>query len=540
MIVEDEMLVRLGLKNSIDWGKYDMTIIADTSNGQEAWEVYEKEKPELIITDLKMPVMDGIELIKKIREKDENTKIIILSCLEDFEIARQAMSLGVTDYIPKLTMSRTDIEAVVAKVHEGLKKQSARSLSNIDVEIITNDLKEKFLKDCLFGCTSTDKVMETEIYSLNLNLHPKRLVVCVLDIDQYSTIKLKFNNERGKWISTIIMDTIVKVIEGSKKGEVIKDNDSRYIIIMSYFNNLDDKVVFEEIKALMQHIRKLLKNYIDIKISIGVSHIKDGYTNLKSSYNEAQKVSLFKICNGLDKTFFWNDEKDKKCQSDIIHKIQEMEQSLLSNSFLSKTQRDNYKQRLTTILKNGFNTVEDVYRIFYQLMYWNSVELSNSSAEVSRLLLTYQDKIIECETIEELLGVYQLYLDMLKQIYDNKRLISREVVEAVKYIQKNYETNPTLQQVADYVGLSPNYLSSLFKKELEQSFIEFMINIKIQKARNLLVDSNLKLYEIAEKVGFSDEAYFSRTFKKYTGRNPNSFRKAYIYEFSEESQNEDS
>lgn len=540
MIVEDEMLVRLGLKNSIDWGKYDMTIIADTSNGQEAWEVYEKEKPELIITDLKMPVLDGIELIKKIREKDENTKIIILSCLEDFEIARQAMSLGVTDYIPKLTMSRTDIEAVVAKVHEGLKKQSARSLSNVDVEIITNDLKEKFLKDCLFGCTSTDRVMETEIYSLNLNLHPQRLVVCVLDIDQYSTIRLKFNNERGKWISTIIMDTIVKVIEGSKKGEVLKDNDSRYIIIMSYFNNLDDKVVFEEIKVLMQHIRKLLKNYIDINISIGVSFIKDGYTNLKSSYNEAQKVSLFKICNGLDKTFFWNDEKDKKCQSDIINKIQEMEQFLLSNSFLSKTQRDIYKQRLTTLLKNGFNTVEDVFRIFYQLMYWNSVELSNSSTEVSRLLLTYQDKIIECETIEELLGVYQLYLDMLKQIYDNKRLISREVVEAAKYIQKNYETNPTLQQVADYVGLSPNYLSSLFKKELEQSFIEFMINIKIQKARNLLVDSNLKLYEIAEKVGFSDEAYFSRTFKKYTGRNPNSFRKAYIYEFSEESQNEDS
>ena len=102
VIVEDEMLVRMGLKNSIQWDKFNMCVIADVANGKLAWEICQKEMPDLIITDIKMPVMDGMELIQKIREKDSEVAILILSCLEEFDLLRKAMSFGVVDYILKI------------------------------------------------------------------------------------------------------------------------------------------------------------------------------------------------------------------------------------------------------------------------------------------------------------------------------------------------------------------------------------------------------------------------------------------------------
>lgn len=111
MIVEDEMLVRVGLRSSVDWSKYGMEVAADLPDGQAAWDYYLKEKPDIVITDIRMPRMDGMELIGKIREADKETRIVVLSCLEEFDLARRAMSLGVSHYILKLTMTEAEIGA---------------------------------------------------------------------------------------------------------------------------------------------------------------------------------------------------------------------------------------------------------------------------------------------------------------------------------------------------------------------------------------------------------------------------------------------
>ena len=126
LIAEDEMLVRIGLKNSIDWEKLNMRVIADVANGQDAMEVYEREKPDLIITDIKMPVMDGMELISKIREKDTKTKIVILTCYEEFDTVHKAINLGVSGYILKLKMTPSEMEAVLKKVQEELSLEDGK------------------------------------------------------------------------------------------------------------------------------------------------------------------------------------------------------------------------------------------------------------------------------------------------------------------------------------------------------------------------------------------------------------------------------
>ena len=119
LIAEDEVFVRLGLKMSVEWEKMDMRVIADAANGQQAWDIYEKEHPDIILTDIRMPVMDGMELIRRIRERDRETRIVILSCLEEFQLVREAISMGVSDYILKLTMTPEDGAGVHTRKPEG-------------------------------------------------------------------------------------------------------------------------------------------------------------------------------------------------------------------------------------------------------------------------------------------------------------------------------------------------------------------------------------------------------------------------------------
>lgn len=115
LIAEDEVFVRLGIKMSVEWEKMGMQVIADAANGQQAWDIYEKEHPDIILTDIKMPVMDGMALIRRIRERDKETRIVILSCLEEFQLVREAISMGVSDYILKLTMTPEDMEKILQK-----------------------------------------------------------------------------------------------------------------------------------------------------------------------------------------------------------------------------------------------------------------------------------------------------------------------------------------------------------------------------------------------------------------------------------------
>ena len=138
LIVEDEMLVRMGIKCSIDWAKLNMCVVADVANGQAAWEVYEKERPDIILTDIKMPVMNGIELIEKIRKVDTKTKFVILSCLEEFQFVRKALSLGVSEYILKLAMSQEEMESVLGRIQNELARENEYKTNSHKVCSIAN------------------------------------------------------------------------------------------------------------------------------------------------------------------------------------------------------------------------------------------------------------------------------------------------------------------------------------------------------------------------------------------------------------------
>jgi Response regulator containing CheY-like receiver domain and AraC-type DNA-binding domain len=522
LIADDEILVRLALKNSIDWDKYDMMVIADANNGQAAWEVYEREKPDLVITDIKMPVMDGMEFIRRIRERGSKTVIIILSCLEDFELLRQALSLDISGYILKLTMSDDEIDKVLLKARDEMEKNISRK-SEAVVKLDNNVLKEEVFKRFLFYGDFQESEFEKHVNELKLFIKPHNLLVCLMEIDHFSQMKEKFNDKRGQMISLSIFNIINEVLKNYQRVEVIHDVNQRYIIFFSFHDINSEQRIHEELYSILGHIRKALKSYFNSTVSFGISSLKDGYASLGDLYTESENALKQKFHRGLEKYLTLREQVINKPADSVRAIFAEIQNYM---EMLNEAVRKGIIERAEMLLSSYCLPEESIKNMLFEWMHWLCISLNVNSGNMDELLISYHKQVQSAETLEEACEAYKRYIYNMIDIINKKNSLSREVVEAVQFIHAHYPAEIDLQQVADYTKLSPNYLSSLLKKETGLSFIEYLNQVRIENAKKLLLNTSMKSYEIAEKVGFASDSYFSRAFKKMTNMGPYEFRRS--------------
>ncbi len=530
LIAEDEILVRLGIKNSIDWDGLGLHIIADVDNGQEALQIFEKENPEIVITDIKMPVMDGMELIKRIRAVNRDTKIVILSCVEDFEMARNAITYGVSEYISKVSMSSEDIEKVAVKLLEEVRKSDI-SLNKADEGSFNKEQEnqrsvEKELRSIILSNELYQKDIKARLEELNSCLNDKGLGIVIFEAGNYDTFvdKMHFN------IST---DMIKSKFTPFFDGEIITDDSKRLIAVVNFLDVKNEENGYERIIEFADDIKSLLNDYFGISVSVGISSRKDGFHNLKSLYSEAGEALKMKFCFGQNRTFIWKEDIKAQYKINVLKKLNERRSMLLNEEFIQPQRISLYGEKLQKLIEKALDSDVAFLKMFFQVMYWHSIELAYSGMDISDLLLEEQNKLIECESLDEFFEIFEEYLKNLREFKIKNNFTRKEIIDATTYMKKNCHKNLTLQEVSEHIGISPNYLSSLFKKQLKEGFVEYLTKLRIQKAKDLLFETNLKLYEIAIETGFSDEAYFSRTFKKYTGKSPIYFRRQYMLNISE-------
>ncbi|MEA4890137.1 MAG: response regulator [Clostridiaceae bacterium] len=522
LIAEDEMLVRLGLKNSINWEKFGMHVLADAQDGQSAWEIYEKNRPDILITDIRMPIMDGMELIRKIRENDKATKILILTCVEQFDLVRQAMSLGVSDYILKLTMTTADIESVLLKVQSELD-QSGHEMGETAKGAEKDALNERILKGYIFYNLFCETEFQNYIKLQHLQLRQDNLLVCVMEIDNYEKMKTRFQDNKGDIVKISLLNVLNEILESSGTGVAFHDSDEYYVILI----NLDGPTEKPNLSPLLitvtDTIRNLLSIYFDASVTFGISNPGNQFASLKALYEQAINALRHKFYQGYGRLYT---DDAPLLENAFQEKLLALQNQSELAVMLSEKENQAYNQRIDEFAKT-LKTKEQIKEFFIQLL--QGIAFQINSAQFANLSDAVTDSIHQIagqETLDGCIGSFREFIISVHAALIKKQTFSREITEALRYIRNHYEKNITLNQVARQVNLSAGYFSNLFKKEVQENFVGYLNNLRIEQAKNLLQSTNLKAYEVAEKVGFTETTYFCKVFKKTTGMSPNEFRKS--------------
>jgi len=514
LLAEDEILVRLGLKNSIDWHRHGMQVIVDVPNGEEAWIAYEKLRPEVVITDLKMPIMGGLELLAKIRSANPQAKLLILTCLEEFELAKQAMSLGVSGYIVKHSMTPEEMESVLAKLRNELDaafpESSPKAIAAYaDIAVI----KENLIKDYLFLSKYTDEEFGRRAREVELNLGPRNVTVCSMEIDSFERLRERFKDDNGQLVRLSLMNVLNEVIKVYGRCEAIHDLDNRYAILYSHPEASGEKEAEETLFRMTSHLRRVMTTYFNVPVTFGLSG--------RRQYRESLEALERSFAEGTGRDYAWG------TSGALPPEKRERLLSLADMwSSASEGYRSGFAGKIDEFLERGlYRARPEALKAFMQWLHAPVLTLRLAGEEMTALCSAYAQRLTEARTLDEMIVHLEAYAGDTIDLLAARQRTSGPITRALRYIESRYAEELSLQQVADSVSMNANYFSTLFKKETNQNFVDYLLQYRVERARELFLNTSLKSYEIGERVGFVNTSHFSRAFKKVCGMSPREYRK---------------
>lgn len=511
LIVEDEILVSAGLKNMIHWSDMDMEIVGEARNGQQGLELYEQKKPDIILTDIKMPILDGLEMIRRIREKDLDTKIIVLSCYEEFDLVRQAFRLGISDYIAKLQMLPDEMEQVIRKVWKdlngGVKKSEKETGS--EQTSLTKDMIREQAADRIMGESDPEEVFSDLLREFQL---PEQgTAVCIMELISTKTEKNTLDDNARR----VVWEVTQELLAENRVGELLREREGCYLILLDSGKNAEET---------LYRIHNSMRTYVNHKAVFGVGCPRK---ELHASYQEAW--------NALREAIFfdrWLVDAGKK------DTLQEYNKILLDaglRSGVSEEHRDQMQRVISKIRCMKIITRERMQDILIREIHLASFEYEYGKQEqVAQSALKAVEALKHEVSLKQMLRIMDEYFSKLYPPRTKGKTAGREVRALISYVKAHYEEpDLSLTRAAKAVELNKDYLSSLFKKEMGIGFSDYVNMLRIRKAKELLLETHMKNYEIADRVGFQDESYFSRIFKKSTGMRPSEYKRRELTEDEE-------
>lgn len=515
MLIEDEMHIRTLIKESIDWNAIGVDIIAEASNAYEALEVLDECEPDVIMSDVCMPFMDGIELSNRILRKFPTIKIVILSGHDEFEFAQRAIKVGVSDFLLK-PIKKEEIVELFEKLRKQIIIEEENRKQTDQIKEIYNKYSdyifEKAIDNILKGVTE-QKFGEQifKYYDLPTNLSKYEIVL----------IKADERDKELKVLYTLQAYEVMKEYFCNEKNVKFYNDGSNMIVLISFRDGQSLSYDMEEVIPLI--VRRCNWNF-----TIGISNMVDHIEDLSLAYKQAEKSLDYVTLIGWNRVIIYREIG----KENNIHKEIRLTDSLLKNMYIA-IQAGNVSDVLDAIdeiFSENINVVAD--RTQLKLLGINlAAKMLNSMNE--QLPLSNQEnvslqKIFEADTLPEMRSIFKIIAkDEMERISLEIARKRKGVLEDVrKYIEENYaDEELSLLSVAAKFYVNPSYLSRIFKDFYGVSFIEYATKLKMEKAICLLRETDAKGYEIAEKIGIKDPKYFSFCFKKYTGQTINEFRK---------------
>lgn len=507
LLVDDEEMIRQGIAESIDWEKLNMEVVGHAEDGEEALEVFKEHKPQLILTDIKMPFMDGLTLVEKVKSQNPNTYIIIISGYDEFQYAQKAIKLGAQDFILK-PIDLDDLEKMLQKISQDydskLNKENEEKVLKEKVGNSVHILQTSFLKDLLFSKMDPDGIAE-KAREMQMKETSFGSVVIFKTDENYDAKNIMcdlYKDEDGIFVFEMNSTEIIMIILGATEDSVRRR-------MKSLFNKMEEQN----------------------RVTTAHGNITPALKGLSQSYHEALEALEYQFVLGIGKTISYESVKGrvKEYSSIINSKDYEMIYGL------DFTNKESLKKDVNILMDNIKSAGRDSFlysQMIISNIYMEAIkklrEYGGSVEEVFEHPFNMFKQLTSKPTLE--MAQAELLIILFKiadYINDRKHGSYSYLIEKAKqYISQNYQNaNLSIDSVARYLNISNSYFSILFKQETNQTFVDYLTAMRIEKAQNLLKASGYRTYEVADQVGFNNPTYFSTIFKKHTGHSPSEYRK---------------
>lgn len=524
VIFEDDYIVRKSLAESIEWERHGFIVKGIAEDGERGIELIDKYHPDIIVSDIKMPFVDGIEIARYIRDTYPESRMVLLTGYDEFEFIQEALRLRVYDYVMKPV--EDDYLLKVLKSAAGdinnqlrLKKQLAESMPV---------LRQQFLTGLVAGRMKRSDIL-SELQFHDIQLEEGMFCVYTIKVDGYQDNPQSKTLLEKNILKLDIINTLNDFLKAPMQG-LIFDTGIRLVVIVKLTEDSNEKLLEKSIEIgemMLAEVSRKLK----LTITIGVGRVYYGYDNIPVSYEGSQAAVEYRHIFGKGQILHIDDTgfpttggfvefrgRDRDIAMKVklgiageaISIINEIEEELLSNDYVS------LEYLKLVAIEITFHIVKELENSIY----------NDAVSDIN--FFTIYTELNTAETIQEIFTAVKKMINGFASFVNNQRgkLQKSITEEAIKYVEENFKKEDlSLKDVSSCVHINPTYFSMVFKKEKGVNFSEFLLEYRMNKAMEIIRNSDKKVYEVGEAVGYVNSQYFSVCFKKFTGMSPLEYRK---------------
>ncbi|MEK3909962.1 response regulator [Paenibacillus sp. FSL H7-0331] len=528
LIVDDEASVRSGLRDCVDWAPLGLELAGEAEDGEIALSLVASSSIHIVLTDVRMPHMDGIALAQKLRDMHPAVKVVMISGFGDVDYLKSAIKLEAVDYILK-PIRLQELHEVLTRVVRLLQEEDQTRQSWLAQQIKLNQsiplLRERYLTTLVVDGTHSTETLQEKFQLLNIDLPVKaaRLGVFVIRIDDYSTALSEMSEREKQLLSFALLNISEDIVKQDYCGHTFETKPGEYAGIVHFHTDDDEEQLFTTLQECRNQINRLLKR----NVTIGVGCTVRDWSSLPESYRIAADAAEHR----------WFLGKNQIITMDSLASVPGPHHHTLQldvRSCITVLKAPNWitvTSFLNEVFGKGKGTAPVQYgRIIsmYMIIACSELllELEASVTAIQESEQRLMNKLAGFETVSELMSALLEHVRLTYDaIADKREHKTRNVVTLIKgYIEEHYAKDLTIAEIAATVYLTTTYICLLFKQETGMTINDYVIEVRLREAKRMLADPQHKTYDICYAVGYKDPSYFSKLFKKHTGLTPSEFR----------------
>ncbi|NOU91704.1 response regulator [Paenibacillus sp. LMG 31456] len=528
MVIDDEPIVSRGLRALVRWEDHGFEWLPPAENGEEALELMQHNLPDMILLDCKMPHMNGIELLTEVNRRKWPVKSIFLSGHNEFQYAQQAIQLGASDYLLKPPNMDELLNVVlrVKKEREDEQRLGQQLKENLPL------IRDRFLRGLLEGARMNKAIFEEKTSYLKLPIVQAPFVLGIIQVEEDPEHAKLYSYEDQQLINFAILNIAEETLNRWEKKCLFHESGLRFVFIGNIQREEEAALLRGDFTQLIENLRLTLKYHATIGLSpLNEDMLHDG----KRAFNQAKTALEYRYYTGPNEVIALEDlewERDADAHSSKPKEAAapfEDERLFMALKVGNVSELIQWINNFLIYLKETDFPVQTTKTLSLQSMISASLVLTGLHPKLQMdQLLTTEDiqAIMTVTSLDELGLLLRFFLEKLIHTTIELRKTGKNIVveHAKQYIEGHFHENITLDSIAKTVYVSPVYLSFLFKQVEAINLTEYLTEVRLEAAKKLLTSSSLRTYEIANQVGYQDEKYFSRIFKKKLGLSPTEYR----------------